>query len=331
MSITDSQYRDLMHEYDVTRRENQYQQERRSEALKAEIPELAQIDQDIITSSIKQAKKSLLSGETPQEAADFQQALADLIQRKQDLLVEHGYPADYLAIQYQCPDCKDTGYIHSKPCHCLNQKKSRLLYSNSNLEHILADENFSTFRESFFSEDYVSEDIGLTPRENILRIRDNCLDFVKHFDDAYDNLIFYGAPGVGKTFLTHCIAKELLDSGHSVVYLTSLGLFDILELQIFGKNREAHQNVQQIQDLLQCDLLIIDDLGTELTNNFTNSQLYHFIEERHVHKRSTILSTNLPLQEMHDRYGERIFSRFTGYYHFCKVVGEDIRQIKRFI
>ena len=175
-----------------------------------------------------------------------------------------------------------------------------------------------------------ADNLSLTPKENITKLRDICLDFIKHFDDAYDNLIFYGPTGVGKTFLTHCIAKELLDSGHTVVYLTSLQLFDILEKGRFGKGEESEQVQVKMDYLIHSDLLIIDDLGTELTNSFTTSELYHFIEERHLQQRSTILSTNLAFQELHDRYGERIFSRFTGYYNFCKIIGNDIRPLKRF-
>ena len=121
-----------------------------------------------------------------------------------------------------------------------------------------------------------------------------------------------------------------MDTGHTVVYLTSLQLFDILEKGRFGKSDESDEIHQKTDYLIHSDLLIIDDLGTELTNNFTISELYHFIEERHLQKKSTILSTNLTFQELHDRYGERIFSRFTGYYNFCKIIGDDIRPLKRF-
>lgn len=150
------------------------------------------------------------------------------------------------------------------------------------------------------------------------------MDFIRNFDEEYDNLIFYGPTGVGKTFLTHCIAKQLLDTSHTVLYLTSLQLFDILEKNKFNKEDASTSN-EQISYIINSDLLIIDDLGTELVNSFTSSQLFYFIEERHMHRRSTIISTNLSFQELRDRYSERIFSRFTGYYNFYMIIGDDIR------
>ena len=221
-------------------------------------------------------------------------------------------------------DCMDTGYIDNKPCHCLKQYEINSLYANSNLSDILEKENFNTFNPDFYDNSHIIENLSLTARENILRVRDVCLDFVKHFDTAYDNLIFYGETGVGKTFLTHCIAKELLDTSHTVVYLTSLQLFDILEKNKFYKTDEYINN-EQVSYILNCELLIIDDLGTELANSFTTSQLYYFIEERHMKQKSTIISTNLSFQELRERYSERIFSRFTGYYNFYMIAGDDIR------
>ena len=140
-------------------------------------------------------------------------------------------------------------------------------------------------------------------------------------------IVLIGPTGVGKTFLTHCIAKALLDTGHTVVYLTSLQLFDILEKNKFYKTDEYINN-EQVSYILNCELLIIDDLGTELANSFTTSQLYYFIEERHMKQKSTIISTNLSLDNLRDRYSERIFSRFTGYYDFKQIIGTDIRILK---
>lgn len=189
---------------------------------------------------------------------------------------------------------------------------------------ILELENFNTFSEKFYDNTNINTNLSLTPRQNIVKIRDICLEYVEHFDETYSNIIFYGPTGVGKTFMTHCIAKALLDTSHTVVYLTSLQLFDILEKNKFGRNDENASD-GQVSYILDSELLIIDDLGTELVNSFTSSQLYHFIEERHLNKRSVIISTNLSFTELRNRYSERIFSRFTGYYNFYMIVGDDIR------
>ena len=150
------------------------------------------------------------------------------------------------------------------------------------------------------------------------------LPISRHFDETYNNIIFYGPTGVGKTFMTHCIAKALLDTSHTVIYLTALQLFDILEKNKFGKN-DMPEYSGQVSYILESELLIIDDLGTELANSFTSSQLYYLIEERHLNRKSVIISTNLSFKELRDRYSERIFSRFTGYYNFYMIAGDDIR------
>lgn len=331
MGISNIQYRDIMYQYDQTRIKNQHILDQRMEQIALQIPEIQEIQDELIHLSIQQARNQLLQPEdAPESASEYRDTIKALILKKEALLVKNGYPADYLSAIYSCPKCRDTGYIEFKPCQCLLQAKTKALYENSNLADVLATENFDTFQPEYYDDGQIDGNLSLTPRQNILRLKEICLDFINHFDDSFDNLIFYGPTGVGKSFLTHCIAKELLDTGHTVVYLTSMELFDILEKNKFNRDTEETVSNELIAHLLHCDLLIIDDLGTELTNSFTTSQLYYFIEERRLQQHATIFSTNLPFLEMHDRYGERIFSRFTGYYNFCQIIGADIRPMKRF-
>ncbi len=325
MGISQSQYRDIMFEYEQTRMQNQRILDSRQEDLYRKLPELKEIHDTLVELSIDQAKYELLTPEDPARSMEEYARKKDaLLSRKAEILRENAYPADYLTPIYTCPDCRDTGYTEKGPCHCFLQAKILSLYENSNLSGILEQENFSTFREDYYDDTTVHPNLSITARENIRRIREVSLSFIEHFDDVYDNLLFYGATGVGKTFLTHCIAKELLDTAHTVVYLTSIQLFDILEKNKFQKEEPGSAS-EQITYMLGCDLLIIDDLGTELSNSFTSSQLYYFIEERHIQKRSTIISTNLSFSDLRERYSERIFSRFTGYYDFKQIIGSDIR------
>ena len=151
---------------------------------------------------------------------------------------------------------------------------------------------------------------------------------MKNFNSDYHNLFFYGTVGTGKSFLSGCVAKELIESGHSVIYFSATGLFDLLSKNSFDyKNREELR--ETYADLYQCDLLIIDDLGTELTNQFVTSQLFALLNERHMGKKATIISTNLSLEELRNRYSERIFSRITSHYEICKLSGQDIRMYKK--
>lgn len=325
MGISNTQYRDIMFQYDQTRMKNQRLLDIRHENLYKKIPELKEIHDRIIELSVEQAKTELLNPEATATAKDKYTEQKDaLLSRKAEILEASSYPADYLSPIFTCSDCRDTGFIGSKPCHCFHRAKIHALYENSNLNEILEKENFTTFSDKYYDDTTIHDNLSITPRENIRRIREICLDFIKHFDDNYDNLLFYGPTGVGKTFLTHCIAKELLDSAHTVVYLTSLQLFDILEKNRFHRD-DFNTADEQISYIINSDLLIIDDLGTELSNSFTVSQLYYFIEERHNNKRSTIISTNLSFSDLRERYSERIFSRFTGYYDFKQIVGTDIR------
>ncbi len=156
-------------------------------------------------------------------------------------------------------------------------------------------------------------------------IIDICLSFVKSFDKSYDNLLFYGNPGSGKTFLTNCITKELLDTGHSVIYFTSTELFDTLATYIF-RNNDASEDILQIhEDIFSCDLLVIDDLGTEMTNDFVISQLFLIINERNVRKKSTIISTNLSIGSLSQDYEDRIISRIIGNYRLLNPQIGDLR------
>ena len=325
MGLSNTQYREIMYKYDQTRLKNQRTLDERYSELFIKIPELETVHNQIITMSAEQARLSILE---PEKAEKLQSRYdiekAKLRQKKTDLLTQNGYPADYLSPIYKCSKCKDTGYIGNEPCSCFKQLKIQHLYENSNLMHVLNDENFNTFNFDYYDDSSINQNIGMTPRQNIKNIHNKALMFVSEFDNEYKNMILYGPTGVGKTFLTHCIAKSLLDTSHTVVYLTSLQLFDILEKNKFNKDDTFSSN-EHISYILNCELLIIDDLGTELVNSFTASQLYYFIEERHLNQKSTIFSTNLSFKELRDRYSERIFSRFTGYYTFHMLVGDDIR------
>jgi DNA replication protein DnaC len=192
------------------------------------------------------------------------------------------------------------------------------------------DENlhFSTFSFSYYDDMTADSQLKLTPRDNMRKIVSDAKCFIEEFDSKCRSVLIYGNTGVGKTFLTNCIAKALLDSAHHVVYMTSHALFETFEAHRFDRNEEPDVN-SLYRYIFQCDLLIIDDLGTELSNSFTNSMLYTCINERQIHGKSTVISTNLSLEQLRDRYSERVFSRITGNYTLWKLIGKDIRVLKR--
>ena len=206
--------------------------------------------------------------------------------------------------------------MDGQKCKCLKRSIIRYLYAQSNIEKVLKDENFGTLTYDYY------DDTELPQMESII---ESCKAYVRDFDERYDNLLFYGEVGVGKTFLTNCIAHDLLEAGHSVIYFTAFQLFDTLAKYAF-RSGEISEDISRVhEDIFGCDLLIIDDLGTEITNNFVMSQLFLIINERDNRRKSTIISTNLSLKDLNLRYSERTFSRIYGKYRLIKPEINDIR------
>ena len=323
MALSNSQYEAIRKEYQRTRDENRILAEARLREVCEAVPEYLPLSESVSTLSVARARRMLEGDEDA--LSGLHQELAELACRRKCLLAEHGFPEDYLEPVYRCPDCQDTGYIGNEKCHCFRRRIVSYLYEQSNLQDVFKTENFSLFNEEYYPDDYVEESTGMTPRDNIRRIHETALFFSRNFDQTHDNLLLYGNTGVGKTFLTHCIAGEALQHSHTVVYLTSLGLFDILEKNKFDKDLSSVEKSATVSYILDCDLLIIDDLGTELNNGFTSSQLYQVIDTRLIHQRSTIISTNLSFDDLREQYSERIFSRLTSSYTLLKLTGDDIR------
>lgn len=328
MQLKNFQYNKILREYDKRQLENRHELEERINRIYSILPELKEIDDQIVSNSIQSAKLSLMGED--QSLSSLADRNMDLSMRKIEILTENGYPPNYLMPTYHCEDCKDTGYIENEKCHCFKQAIVDLLYSQSNIKGVMEQENFSTFRYDFYTDSYIEETTKLTPLANIKKVVSSCKEYIDNFDSTYSNLLLYGNAGVGKTFLANCIAKELLDRSHTVIYLTAFQLFDILEKNKFNKDQEKSEANEQFEYILDCDLLIIDDLGTELNNSFVTSQLYLCINERHLRKKSTIISTNLSWDNLNTNYSERIFSRIASNYRLLKIVGDDIRIKKAF-
>ena len=213
-----------------------------------------------------------------------------------------------------------------KKCHCFRKATVDLLYTQSNLQNILQKENFDNFSFAYYSGNYTDPKTGMSSIDSIKKAHAVAKEFVNQFGKDFRNLFFYGDTGIGKTFLSNCIAKELIDKSYSVIYLSTFELFDILAKSKFEKDEAADRMNHYIFD---CDLLIIDDLGTELVNSFTTSQLFLCLNERILRKKSTIISTNLSMTDLREVYSERIFSRITSNYTMLRLIGDDIRIKKK--
>ena len=326
MALSNSQYDAIMREYGRQQLENQHQLEARRNEIYRVIPAVRELEAEIASRSVAGAKR-LLAGDTG-ALAELREELSDLREQKAILIRAKGYPEDYLTLHYRCPDCEDTGWRQGRKCHCFLRAQMKLLYAQSNLDHVLDQENFSRLSYDYYDSSEIIPELGLTNADYMRRVVAGCREFAADFDRKKENLLFTGSTGVGKTFLTNCIAKELIDSGHSVIYLSAGDLFEV-----FSRNKFDYDTPEDMRDtyryILDCDLLIIDDLGTELTNSFTVSQLFICLNDRILQKKSTIISTNLSLNEIKSIYSERTFSRISSNYRLLRLVGDDIRIKKK--
>lgn len=324
MALTNSQYDQIMRTYEQKQRRARLALEEEKSALYAALPSLKALDDSIASFSVKQARL-LLEGDSG-ALHTLKDQLARAREKRAQLLTRAGYLPDGPTPHYDCPDCQDTGYIGHERCHCFKQAAIDLIYTQSNIKAILESENFDTLTFDYYDDGPPDPSTGRSPLENAKLAVKACHSFVEQFDSAFRNLFFYGSTGVGKTFLSNCVAKSLMDSGHSVLYFTSFQLFNILEESKFHGDADARQ---QQNDLFACDLLIVDDLGTELTNSFSVSQLFLCLNERLLRRKSTIISSNLDLDKLFNTYSERNFSRIASNYTLLKLTGQDIRLKKR--
>lgn len=315
----------LLH-YEKTRDQEQKELAARKVSVYGSIPRIKEIDDEIANTGLIIAKTILSNPVNYENAlADIQHKMDLLKQEKAILLTENNIPLNFLEINFQCKNCQDTGYISSgEKCSCFKQKLVNRAYAMSNLSKILDKQNFQTFNIHYFSEEPF-EDRKLTPRQNMLHILNVSEGFVHNFDrNQRENLLFYGTTGLGKTFMCNCIAKALLDKGKIVVYQTAFKILEILEDYKFNKNRTSEIETSY-QLLFDCDLLIIDDLGTEMANTFTNTEIFNILNTRLIQDKNILISTNLSPMEIANTYSDRIFSRIFGEFTILEFYGKDIR------
>ncbi|MCI8667494.1 MAG: ATP-binding protein [Dorea sp.] len=327
MALSNSQYDHMMRAYEQRQLDNEYRLRERYQKAYSLIPELEVTDQTIASLSVEKARRLLDGDELALNT--LKEELASLILRKQQLLANSGLPPDFLELHYTCPHCRDTGYVGDEKCRCFKKAIVELLYEQSNLKEVLEKENFSTFSLDYYSRSHIDPLTGRSALESIRTALKVCHTFVDTFSQEFHNLLLYGDTGVGKTFLSHCIAKELIDTSCSVLYFTAAQLFDVFAENTFGRHGEQDSDIQE--HIYGCDLLIIDDLGTELANSFTVSQLFICLNERILRQRATIISTNLALEDIKSIYSERTFSRISSHYTILRLTGDDIRIQKKLL
>ena len=318
MSLQNAQYDSIMRDYARRQAQSRRELEERLERIHKELPKLSELEK-AITSCQAEKVRAAVSDEG-ERLPELKRRLSFLQKERRDLLKTRGILPEDLEPVYCCSDCQDTGYIGQEKCHCFLQAEIDLLYHQSHLTEKLKQENFDTFSYSWYDE----RDLEVM-RRNVAEAQ----LFISQFDKTFQNLLLLGAVGTGKTFLSNCIARELLNTRHSVVYLTAFQLFDLLSKAAFSPERSAQDYQQTYPYLFDCDLLIIDDLGTELSNSFTVSQFFLCINERILRRKSTLISSNLDMEALRNIYSERTLSRIISCYTIRQLPGSDIRLKKK--
>lgn len=293
-------------------------------------PELRSIEHELRTLVTRAAVYALQHGQDAGAAIDSLAERSLMLQeRRKALLLNAGLPEDYIDEIYSCKLCEDSGYHNGKMCECLielYQAEVKALLSNL-LK--IGDARFETFDLGYYSET-VDAQSGVSPRNRMRLIRDYCLLYAEKFAPGADNLLLQGGTGLGKTFLSASIARVVAKKGFSVAYETAVACVSAFESQKFSRGTdEGDAANEQVNRYLGCDLMILDDLGTEMSGGFAPTALYTLINTRLTEGKTTIISTNLTDEELRRRYSGQIASRLEGEYENLKFLGSDIRKIKK--
>ena len=257
-------------------------------------------------------------------AQELEKESLALQEKRSALLVQNGYPKDYLDPIYSCPRCRDTGWTDGRICECV-QKLYRAEQTRE-LAPLLkqGDETFENFRLDYYSP--VAPASGVSPRAQMERVLRLCRAYAESFGAQSPNLLFTGEPGLGKTFLSAAIARVVAAKGCGVAYDTASGLLASFEREKFSRDTdEVSDAASRVRQLMSCDLLILDDLGTEMPTAFTQSALYALLDGRLRAGKKTIVSTNLDRSGIETRYGAALASRLAGEYEWLEFMGRDIR------
>ncbi|MDU7412107.1 MAG: ATP-binding protein [Anaerococcus sp.] len=302
------------------REQNLIDQKKRINEVYKKIPSMESLDKNIRELGYIIIQDGLKGDDTEKKENDLKQLRIE----KARILEANGFEKDYMEIRYHHPICKDTGFVGTKMCSCRKQLIIDQNYSQSNIRSLISRENFRNFDDSLFS-DNPYKDYPITPYQNIQHIKKSLYGFINDFDKQNNNLYIFGDVGRGKTYLLNSIAKEILDRNYSVLYMTSSRLFKFLNDYnwAFEEARAKHQ--EQFDFILECDLLIIDDLGSEASSKNDSANLFEVVNNRMIAGKPIIFSTNYDETMLSETYGDRIFSRIIGNSEVYEIFGEDLR------
>ena len=328
MALDGKILRRAMDRYEEANRLRSEKTRRLREEIYGKDPRIGELDRLLRSSVAEAAAVALRGGGDPEKAvAVIQEKNLGWQDERAKRIAALGYPRGCIDEEPACPKCNDRGYVGMQPCDCLmklyreEQRKelSRLLD--------LRGENFDAFQLRYY--DAVDPDTGTSPRRHMESVRNVCRSYAENFKPGSGNLFLSGAPGLGKTFLSACIASVVAEKGYSVVYDTAVNVVSYFEEARFGRRGEPEEAEADVKRCLSCDLLILDDLGTEMNTSFTVSAVYELLNTHLREGRSTVVSSNLGGGEISLRYTPQIASRLAGSYRELKFYGRDIRLQKK--
>ena len=299
----------------------------RAYALGREIPRIGEIDRELRQTSARAMRIAFESDNTDIEIENLRRQNEALREEKKRLMLAAGYPNDYLVVPVDCPRCRDTGYEDRTLCSCVRSKAAAAQKKALSSLLPVDRQTFETFRLDYYS-DRPDTNLGRSPREIAQRNFEKCSSFAEQFGKNYENLILFGSSGLGKTFLSSCIARRVTERGFSVTYDTAIAVFDHYNTSKFGTG-DTEAAAQALARYRQADLLIVDDLGTEMPGGFHTACLYDLINGRLMRRLPTILNTNLLPNQLESRYTPAIASRILGEFTQLRFIGEDIRRIQK--
>lgn len=294
------------------------------------LPEVEEIDKEIAILAVKWAYKVVTDGITPDDAVSTVEKKREELKAKRAKIIASAHFSEYIDLPYKCTKCKDTGSVDGKKCTCYQEYLRKFMIDAAKkVSHFSCDiekDTFSNFKFEYYDKD-VHPSFGVSPFDNIKRVFSYCQKYCENFSPDSPNLFINGTSGLGKTYLANCITNELLAKGHSVVYQSAASMFRFLEDYKFDKV-DRDENEEYNKSIYDCELLIIDDLGTEFPTTYTSSVFFDLLNTRLLNNKKTIISTNTSVRDIEKRYTERISSRIMGEFRILTLLGSDIRRRK---
>lgn len=310
----------IVAEYEKLRAENINKRDKAVNEVYKKIPEIKEIDDKMYSLGQNTLREILSNPDKTGLKEELHKKYEILKQKRSEILIKNNIPSDFDKVKYRCEKCNDTGYIEGVGrCSCFNQRYIDCMYEQSKMKELFKTQNFESFNINYYSEK-INDKYGKSPKKQMEEVKQFCENYAENYKNIKKSLCFYGDTGLGKTFMSSCISKRLIDDGFTVLYIRAPKLFRLLEDERFGRNEES------VKELYDCDMLVIDDLGTEPEGKNNSSYILELINERIMNNKKLIINTNLNFAGMEKKYTKRFSSRLIESFNVLLFFGEDIRR-----